>query len=316
MSYIAIPLDGSPLAETAIPIASSIAWSRGIPLKLISAHPPALRDMHAIGAPSLDSALDATIRRKLVQYLDEVAARLATEPGLTVQTAVVDGLPGTALTAEFAARPPELVVLTTHARGGFNRLWMGSVATDLARQTNVPLLLLRPESDRSMWSSAFTRVLIPLDGSSQGEGVFEAALDLASRGASVALLRVIPATRDLTEMGTGELLMTDPDPVLREQAHDYLDAVAARLSAGGHITEQHVVVDTSPAQAIVNFARDWGADLIVMATHGRGPLGRLILGSVTDKVIRAANVPVMIQRPRHFQAEDELVVEDADVAFA
>jgi nucleotide-binding universal stress UspA family protein len=297
MTYIAIPLDGSPLAETAIPVAAAIAWKRGLPLKLISAQEPVLRDLHAINAPALDPMLDSMVRARLDSYLDDVVSRLITEPGLRVAKAVVDGQPGAALSHLFAAEPPELVVLTTHARGGFNRLWMGSVATDLARRTNVPLLLLRPETDRAMWNSDFERILIPLDGSEKGEQVIDAALQLVTHGAAIALLRIIPAARDLMALGAEELMLSDPDPLFLEQAHDFMSDVARGLEERGYIVEQHVMVESSPARGIVTFADEWEADVIAMATNARGALGRLILGSVTDKVLRASTVPVLLQQP-------------------
>jgi nucleotide-binding universal stress UspA family protein len=316
MTYVAVPLDGSPLAETAIPVASAIAWNRGLPLKLITVQEPALRDMHAISAPALDPLLESNVRAKLLRYVESVGERLGTEPGLKVETLLLEGSAGAALAAEFAAEPPALVVLTTHARGGFNRLWMGSVATDLARRTTVPLLLLRPENDRAMWNNEFNRVLIPLDGSTRGERVIDAALELVGPGAAIALLRVIPAMRDLMALGAEELMLTDPDPLFLEQAEDFLAAIASRLEERGYIVENHVMMESSPARGIVTFAEEWEADFIAMSTNGRGALGRLILGSVTDKVLRASTVPVLLQHPEEVRRPEAVEKQEAAGAIA
>jgi nucleotide-binding universal stress UspA family protein len=74
-----------------------------------------------------------------------------------------------------------------------------------------------------------------------------------------------------------------------------VDAAVQRLRACGFDAQGHVALDIQPARAILDTARDVGADLIAIATHGRGPIGRFLIGSVADKVLRAAEIPAMVQ---------------------
>jgi nucleotide-binding universal stress UspA family protein len=85
---------------------------------------------------------------------------------------------------------------------------------------------------------------------------------------------------------------------LKEEAGAYLDATAQRLRGRGLQVETRLVIHPQPAAAILEEARARGVDLIALATHGRGGLARLLLGSTADKVVRGAQIPVFVYRPR------------------
>ena len=137
---------------------------------------------------------------------------------------------------------------------------------------------------------AFKKILVPLDGSLLAEHALGKVVELAAGGAAVLLVRAAEAHSlpgvDPTEMQV---------EVVRE-AEEYLARVAARLEREDIRDVQTSVWYGPAASAIVEAARLRGADLIVMSTHGRSGLGRLILGSVAEAVLRSTTTPILLLR--------------------
>ena len=130
------------------------------------------------------------------------------------------------------------------------------------------------------------RLLVPLDGTPFAEGALPYAEALASRTGAVIHLVRSSLVRHPPLDGTGEQRI-----VAEERA--YLAGIARRLGGKASVTLQHA----DPADAIVGQARQWGADLIIMATHERGPFGRAIFGSVAKEVLAAAPAPILLIDP-------------------
>jgi len=135
------------------------------------------------------------------------------------------------------------------------------------------------------------KILVPLDGSALAEAAMWKAVELGTTGTMLVLLRAAEAYR-----------MPGADPIQAQinavhEAEEYLGAVAARAKEAGidHV-ETHVWYGP-PAAAIIEAAEAEGADLIVMSSHGRSGLGRLILGSVAESVLRGTRTPVLVLRP-------------------
>ncbi len=151
----------------------------------------------------------------------------------------------------------------------------------------------------------FRRILVPLDGTDEAAAALPAAVDLARRyGAALLLLDMVP-TADAqaglaVDVASGAL--TDPSvfgaevSARRSAAEGYLQAVADEL-AGQGLDVSYAAGTGSAAEGIVETAREQQVDLIVMATHARGGLGRLVFGSVTGHVLRNAHVPVLAVPP-------------------
>jgi nucleotide-binding universal stress UspA family protein len=198
----------------------------------------------------------------------------------------------------------DLVVMTTHGRGPLSRLWLGSVADAFLRRSPAPLFLIRPrEGAPDLAAGPGPRhILIPLDGGPLAEQVLGPAVALGQPvGADYTLLRVLPPAVAVVfePAGTPMPVLVD-DPPLQEresQARAYLDQVANRLRAEGLGVRTQVAVDQLVPGAILDAVPDNDIDLIALATHGRAGLPRLLLGSVADKVIRGAAVPVLAFRP-------------------
>src|SRR5262249_43029544 len=113
----------------------------------------------------------------------------------------------------------------------------------------------------------------------------------------IAHLKSIPGTRPLRAPDPVIDRLEELEQQLRRQAHAYLGQVADRLRGRSLRVTTRVAVAEQPATAILQEAENQGADLIALETHGRGGLSRLFLGSVADKVVRGASVPVLVHRP-------------------
>jgi nucleotide-binding universal stress UspA family protein len=294
-----VPLDGSRLGEHALPLAASIARRAGAALHLVRVHPPS-----PVGEGIAAFATEKAAWALAKSYLDEVAGRLEAGTGVSATTRVLDG-PVAATLHEYAtSQIADLVVMSTHGRGPLSRFWLGSVADQLAHCLPMPLLLVRPHDaplDLAR-EPALRRLLVGLDGSPRAEAVLGPALGLARlTGATVALLRVVlpPPVYGMdlppyAAAGAGADLTILEE--LRHEAEAYLTRVADRLRGEGHAVEARVAVHTHAATALLEEPAQTGCDLIALATHGRRGLPRLFLGSVADKVVRGAEVPVLLHR--------------------
>ena len=140
----------------------------------------------------------------------------------------------------------------------------------------------------------YDRILVPTDGSSKGKRAVEHALALAAvHDAEVHALYVVDTA---SYAGTGmEATWAGIDDLLREDADEAVEQVAA-LAEGTDVAVETSVVEGAPGREIVQHATDIGCDLIVMGTHGRGGIDRLLLGSVAERVVRRSPVPVLTVR--------------------
>jgi len=290
LSPILVPLDGSPFAERALPLAERLAAAHGAVLHLVT----------AVGA----SHGDDLRRREALDYLTRTAERAAAASGGRVTTALADdaGSAADAIAAEAARVAARLVVLTTHGRGGFSRLWLGSVATALLGTATMPLLLVRAEEQDPPHAHVEPRhVLVPVDGSAASAAALEAALALgAPFGVRCTLLNVVRTgdsllPYDQTFWTPGEQAAVEAQ---RAAAEVRVREAVEGLRARDVTAEGLVVLAPDPARVILHLAAEQGADLVAMSAHARtGAAGRLLVGSVTDKVLRAVTVPVLVVRP-------------------
>ncbi len=293
---ILVPLDGSPFAEQALEPAADIARRTGSRLELATVYCSQMPVWRTSGAPVHDPRMDAEREAELKAYLAQTASRVTHDLDVSAAGVLLYGAAAETLARHIAERPPQLVVMTTHGRGGFSRVWLGSVAEELMRLADAPVLVLKAGERGPLHSFAPKQILVPLDGSERAERVIEDAAWLSARDAVVfTLLRIVapplasphptifPAG---TSMDVGEA---------RAAAEDTLQLATNRLTARGFHVNGTVVVETEVARAILAASED-GIHLIAMATHGFDPVRRLLVGSVADKVVRASPVPVLLRR--------------------
>jgi nucleotide-binding universal stress UspA family protein len=286
---VLVPLDGSGLAEAALPLARLIATRLGTPIHLLL----------VLEHERLEEA-----RQRAEQYLHDAARHAGIDGLIRVRT----GQPAEEILDEIERLPAPLVVMTTHGRSGLARWAFGSVADRVVRGAESPVLLLRSGHTPEAEALADVRaILVPLDGSPVAEGALAIARVLAQHfSAELHLVRVAETARLFTVMGSAgaplsEEVVTQMISDLEGVARQYLDSIAGS-SHGGEAAARVAVLDGMPTVALLNYAAAHGIDLIVMGTHGRGGVNRLVLGSVAERMLRQSNLPILVVPPRRHQA--------------
>ena len=260
--------------------------------------PPTPRRFRTEPAPVL-----AADREHAAAYLQQLATVLAAEWEVQIRTAVLEGPAAETLYADAVAQQASLVVMTTHGHGPLARMWLGGVAQALVRTLPMPVLLTRPHDEsvdllEEVDTQPFTRVLLPLDGSPLAEQVIAHALALGdpTRTQYTLLQAIEPPMLGYAPAAQVAGLDQQILDQWNEIAQEYLAGMAARLRAQGlSVTTQ--VVFGAAAPAIADYAHAHAIDLIAMATHGRGGAARMLLGSVAERVVHFAGVPVLLFRP-------------------
>ncbi len=303
---IVVPLDGSPFGDWAITYAMAIGRRGDATIELLHVHVP-----HHIGGNlftvtpymyegvlDVDAKLDHDVLARELEALQERALRLSADSGLEVTARLVTGTVDSAVPCEAEEFHADLIVMATHARSGFARVRLGSVADCVVRKATMPVLLVRPPEgfSESLPVPEFRSVLIALDGSSFSEQILEPAAHVARLfEADVALVHVeVPhGERTILGMQAGKAAIGK----MQEVSEHYLQHLVTTHSHLFERPQLKAVVATYPGTAILEAARECGAGLIAMATHGRGGLTRLILGSTANEVLVNSPVPVLLHRP-------------------
>jgi len=236
-----------------------------------------------------------------------VSAERATT--VRVQSEVVTAAaPATAIVEYARTADVDLIVMGTHGLGELGRLVLGSVADRVIRTASCPVLTIRNEEiGTGQRAATITRILVPTDFGPASAAALDYAGELArATGARLYLLHVVDdlAARYLEFPFSA---LGDVQISVEESARRQLDELAAK--EGLRFSRPHTVLltSTAPERAIAEYAKDERFDLIVMGTHGRGPVARVFLGSVADRVVRAAVCPVMtVREPKLASAGDEI----------
>ncbi len=284
---ILFPTDGSPESEMALKVAIALAKACAFPITFLSVTDDAPRRGQAGEAARTGAGIpsDAGRREDSLQTLAQRTVQAADVPYTTV---VRRGDPAEEIVAA-AAQDVQYIVMLTHGRSGLARWRLGSVADKVMRAAPVPTVLVCPLEEVEL--GRLEKILIPLDGSPLSEAALPEARSAAqASGAAIVLVRAVPhATPQSGFDGTAAEL----NEWARQEPLAYLTAIAQQFE--GHSVSTQVLT-ADPVAAIVEAAAT--VDLIVMASHGRGGLSRLALGSVAAAVIRRAGKPVMVIRGR------------------
>lgn len=304
---ILVPLDGSPFAERALGPALAVAHQHHAHITLVQVveRPPIVPDPFGV-AVSVNNIQQLRFEAEAVAhaYLSGIAEQLTVCGVANVQTRVEYGSTGQWI-ASIAGEGNDLVVMSTHGRSGLRRALLGSVAAQVIQQTILPVLLVssqQPVADFRRCEFSFSHVLVPLDGSALSEQALPFAAAMVGDGGSILLLKVVGALEDTSSYVAHELGSA--------QAADYSYTLPDRrdLEADRYLTEaidrhlpptlacERIEGSGDPADAILIASQVEGCDLIVMATHARHGLARLLHGSVTEQVVSRSSVPVMVLR--------------------
>lgn len=220
--------------------------------------------------------------------VDEVATLARSHLDQPVSTTVEAGVPHRSITEYADQHAIDLVVMGTRGRTGLERVLLGSVAEKTLRTSDVPVVMVPPDADIvEIGDTSYRNLLLPTDGSDGAEVAIDLGITLAEAyDATVHTVYSVDTSRFLGARGFPEL-----HEALEQFGHDALEAVrdrarSAEVSVAGY-------VGSGPAvRVILAYGDTHDIDLIVMGTHGRSGLDRQLLGSVTEEVVRGADVPV------------------------
>jgi nucleotide-binding universal stress UspA family protein/predicted transcriptional regulator len=303
-----VPLDGSDLGEAALPLAVNLARARNLELVLAQIIPwPTYVMADSVGgyvAPDVYEQIMSGEQDAANDYLAAISQRLASE-GLSVETVVRQGTAAENLLDLADELGVFAIAMATHGRGGMQRLVFGSVAEQLIQQSTVPTLLVRVKDGVAVAPPphGLRRLLVPLDGSGLAERALDAALELAAPATELLLLRVVPPVMEVISHVDVVTTAPDADGIGRlvADAQTYLDGIAAPLVASGRTVSTRTEVG-NPSEAILQTGHAQDCDLVVMATHGHTGASRALLGSVADRVVRHAELPIFLVSARALAA--------------
>jgi len=305
---ILVPLDSSSFGEQALPLALSIARRAGASVEVAHVH-ETLAPIFSQPMAGLEGAWDKEIRAQRSAYLAGVIKRLTSQTNVPLVPAFLEGAVVDAILQRVSSQKIDLIVMTTHGHGAVARFWLGSVADELVRHSPVPVLLVRPQEAKPASAvqkePILRKFLISLDGSPLSESILEKAIPLARfMQAELFLIRLIQpivlGNVGIPEPTSGVMAPSAMEKLEKwhkerqQEATFYLEKVTATLRSSSLTVRTKVVSHEQPAVAILDEARTHGADVIAIETHGRSGLSRFFLGSIADKVIRGATVPVLV----------------------
>lgn len=276
---ILVPTDGSDGATVAFDHA----------LELAAAHDGMV---HVINVA--DTARDSvtSIRGRVVDALEQEGARIvreaterATERGVPIVTEVLQGDPYRTIIDYAATHDIDLVVIPRRGQRGVAQALLGSTTERVVRRAEPPVLTVPPDGDVR---HPYRTILVATDGSDPAATALSVGVDLAvADGASVDLLSVVEATIPGLDAQASE-----------ERVDEILDAAATTASeAGVGDVSTRRTAGESVAGSIREYAGNGDIDLVVVGTHGRSGIERYLLGSVAERLVRTASVPVLTVRP-------------------
>jgi nucleotide-binding universal stress UspA family protein len=286
------PTDGSDGATAALDHVLDIAAANDATVHLLTVADTRHDSVTRIG----DEVIDA-LEIEGQNIVDDAAER-AQERGVVTETAVLQGTPSATIVDYADERGIDLVAMPTHGRQGIERLLVGSVTERVVRRATVPVLTIRPDEERLRYP--YRNVLAPTDGSECADAALDEAIEVATgTDAALHILSVV----DVTSLGVDVRAEFQVD-ILEESANEIVEAATEAASASGVETVSETVeFGSSIGRAIVGYAEDHDVGLVVVGTHGRTGLNRYLLGSVAEKLIRTAPVPVLTVREPGIEAE-------------
>ncbi len=315
--YILVPLDGSALSESILPHAVAVAQAMKSALLLLQVLEPVFEPIYGtIGLPGYVEEEQLLQMRDeqlaaMVHYLEKIANQLRTG-GLEIQTKVIEGNnPATQIIREVEHDPLlSMIAMTTHGHRGILHWLFGSVAAELVQATPRPLLLLRPQESDRLFSmqdfkvASYQNIVVPLDASTFAEQALSHASELATAmNAKLHLISIVLPPHTLPihihkEKESQTLMRATLHQTEVERRKHYLKQKAEDFKEQG-IRVHTDVASGHPAEEILRFCTQDEQTLLVMTTHGRSGLRRILLGGVAMKVVQEAHVPVLLIRGRY-----------------
>jgi nucleotide-binding universal stress UspA family protein len=294
---IVVPLDRSEVAESALPFAVSLAKKIDADITLL-----AVIDVPYEFAAWLEAStiIDAKIdvEDAYADYLEVMAESI---DGVDVETVVRSGNAAAEIQKFVEGLGDPIVVMASHGRSGISRMLIGSVTQQVVHRVETPVIVVpaRVKEDQPTEALELNTILFPLDGSQFAEFALESALILLGDDRPrLHLLRVVEVVSWYGAAYTNKDYegLNPYIDASRELAENYLGMMAKSLQERGYEVTTEVAVGMVSDQIEIA-ANNQAADMVVMATHGRSGVGRLIFGSVAERTLRQTPAPLMLVRP-------------------
>ncbi|HET9457813.1 MAG TPA: universal stress protein [Candidatus Limnocylindrales bacterium] len=291
---ILVAIDGSDPASTAVELVANLALPPGSTVEVLEAVESGVElfggPWPAIGLVDADR-LEDDLREQATRTVAAAAERLV-RPGLTVERAVVRGRPASVIVNEALRIAADVIVVGSRGHGTIQDMLLGSVSAEVVDHATVPVLVARGHS--------IDRVILAWDGSSAASSAAALLPKWPIFGGST--IRVLSVTDVRTPWWTGFPEAGSPEMMTlyveaadgaRQQSDELVREMAARLAADG-LTVERERRDGDAAAEIIAAARTWHANLVVVGTHGRTGVARLLLGSVARNVLHHVPSSVLI----------------------
>ena len=298
-SKILVPLDGSKTAEKVLPYARHLAGKFKIPVELLAVLDVANMASHisADKARHLDTMVEDGMRASTT-YLRGIAT---TFPEGNVTCTVEKDRAEEAIIGKAGADGGTLIAMATHGRSGMDRFLLGSVAEKVLRGSANPLVLVRAKDEaKTSGEAPFKSIIVPLDGSELAESVIPLAATMANKlDLEVVLFRAYHMPYNAYGGDDGYMVNYDEliDSV-RDEAKEYLDKQVAEVKKLGVAKVSALSKEGFASDEIIALGHKTPEGLIAMCSHGRSGLGRWVLGSVTENVVRHSDAPVLVVRAK------------------
>jgi nucleotide-binding universal stress UspA family protein len=276
LEKVVVPLDGSKLAEVALPYAEELAGKMGSEIILLSVLPSENR-LEYQKHQTYASRVEGFTRRHIEKYLDRAAGEEIRVGTVTRTGDAAAGILDYAGNGTF-----KLLVMATHGRSGISRWAVGSVADKIVRSTTrQPMMLIRARGAHPEVRARriLKKALVPLDGSLASEAVVSNVMEIAAHlRMEITLLRVISRSNHT-----------------RDEAEAYLQGWC-RQFAERNIPAKYEIRAGNAADAIIDVADELAMDMVAMSTRGQNAINLWPLGSVAQKVLLAGNTPLLLVR--------------------
>ena len=291
---IVVPLDGSELSERAIPYATLHAKTFGGRLLLATVWEGAEDALTSI-LPAVAEDLFKEGERYYEKYLAKVAEKYMAD-GVKVDAEVLAGNAAETILKLIDDRHADVLALATHGRSGLGRWWYGSVAGEVAQEARIPRLIVGPKVlSQPAKAIKVDAVLVPLDGSKLSESALEHGVRIAKAfDAALHIAQVISPVSQTFLFDVPSATSVDIATQIEQGVEEYLKGVGQRFANEAKVMT--CVLRGAPADELVEYVEAHGIDLVVMASHGRGGLARVALGSVADRLLQG-DAPVYLIRP-------------------
>ncbi len=277
--------------------AYAIALAKVLQVRLVILH--VIRGVTGAGSPApSDSRYLKPMKTAALLELARLV-RLAQDAGIRAEASLQIGHPAVSVPDAIRKLRAQMIVMGTHGRTGWDRLQLGSTAESVIRVATCPAMTVRGvvagDAAKPHSHVRLLRLLVATDFSVTAQGAVRWAARLAQQvGASLVVLHAVetptPGRRKWSSRMSVDL------DALRTARTRRLERVVSELVEKG-VAAEAACVDGIPIEVIVAQAAQWGADAIIIGTHGRRGLRRAVLGSLAEQVVRRAGCPVVTVNP-------------------